>query len=77
MAIVAAFATSHAYTFQEPETWDQRRERSKTNVARKAGRPASDTREAPAEPMKPASRASGGHSAALGVLTNPAAGRLQ
>src|SRR2546423_14610077 len=43
MPIVAAFATSPAYTFQEPETWDQRRERSKTNVARKAGRPAADT----------------------------------
>ena len=35
MPIVGAFATSHAYTFQEPETWDQRRERSKTNVARR------------------------------------------
>ena len=46
MPIVAAFATSHAYTFQEPETWDQRRERSKANVARKAGRPAVDTAEA-------------------------------
>jgi hypothetical protein len=34
MAIVGAFATSHAYTFQEPETWDQRRVRSKTNVAK-------------------------------------------
>ena len=46
MPVVAAFATSHAYTFQEPETWDLRRERSKANVARKAGRPASDTAEA-------------------------------
>ena len=52
MPVVAAFATSHAYTFQEPETWDQRRERSKTNVARKAGRPASDTREAQAETLE-------------------------
>ena len=51
MPIVAAFATSHAYTFQEPETWDQRRERSKANVARKAGRPAADTREAQAETL--------------------------
>jgi hypothetical protein len=52
MPIVAAFATSHAYTFQEPETWDQRRERSKTNVARKAGRPASDTPEARKESLE-------------------------
>jgi hypothetical protein len=52
MPIVAAFATSHAYTFQEPETWDQRRERSKTNVARKAGRPASDTKEAQKETLE-------------------------
>ena len=49
MPIVAAFATSHAYAFQEPETWDQRRERSKSNVARKTGRPASDTALALAE----------------------------
>jgi len=52
MPVVAAFATSHAYTFQEPETWDKRRERSKTNVARKAGRPAADTREAQAETLE-------------------------
>jgi hypothetical protein len=52
MPVVAAFATSHAYTFQEPETWDQRRERSKANVARKAGRPAADTREAQAETLE-------------------------
>lgn len=52
MPIVAAFATSHAYTFQEPETWDRRRERSKTNVARKAGRPAADTSEARAETLE-------------------------
>jgi aromatic ring-opening dioxygenase catalytic subunit (LigB family) len=52
MPIVAAFATSHAYTFQEPETWDQRRERSKTNVARKAGRPAADTTEAQTETLE-------------------------
>ena len=52
MPIVAAFATSHAYTFQEPETWDRRRERSKTNVARKAGRPASDTPQARAETLE-------------------------
>lgn len=51
MPIVSAFATSHAYTFQEPETWDQRRERSKTNVERKAGRPAADTLEARAETL--------------------------
>ena len=37
MPLICAFATSHAYTFQEPETWDKRRERSKANVARKAG----------------------------------------
>src|SRR5207247_9214107 len=49
MPIVAAFATSHAYTFQEPETWDTRRTRSKANVAKKAGRLADDTREAQAE----------------------------
>ncbi len=49
MPIVAAFATSHAYTFQEPGTWDARRERSKRNVARRAGRPAEDTPEARAE----------------------------
>ena len=52
MPVVAAFATSHAYTFQGPETWDKRRERSKTNVARKAGRPASDTAEAQAETLE-------------------------
>ena len=52
MPIVAAFATSHAYTFQEPETWDKRRERSKQNVARKAGRLAGDTREAKAESLE-------------------------
>jgi aromatic ring-opening dioxygenase catalytic subunit (LigB family) len=52
MPIVSAFATSHAYTFQEPETWDQRRERSKTNVARKAGRPAADTTEAQTETLE-------------------------
>ena len=37
MPLVSAFATSHAYTFQEPETWDARRARSKANVERKAG----------------------------------------
>jgi aromatic ring-opening dioxygenase catalytic subunit (LigB family) len=52
MPLVAAFATSHAYTFQEPETWDRRRERSKANVAKKAGRPAADTREAKAETLE-------------------------
>jgi aromatic ring-opening dioxygenase catalytic subunit (LigB family) len=52
MPLVAAFATSHAYTFQEPETWDQRRERSKANVAKKAGRLAPDTREAQAETLE-------------------------
>ena len=52
MPIVAAFATSHAYTFQEPETWDQRRERSKASVAKKAGKPAADTREAQAESLE-------------------------
>jgi aromatic ring-opening dioxygenase catalytic subunit (LigB family) len=51
MAIVAAFATSHAYTFQEPETWDERRERSKANVAKKAGWLAPDTVEAQAETL--------------------------
>ena len=52
MPIVSAFATSHAYTFQEPETWDARRERSKANVARKAGRIASDTPGALAETLE-------------------------
>ena len=52
MAIVGAFATSHAYTFQEPETWDQRRVRSKTNVAKKAGRLADDTPQAQAETLE-------------------------
>ena len=52
MPIVSAFATSHAYTFQEPETWDKRRERSKTNVARKTGRLAFDTPEARAETLE-------------------------
>jgi len=52
MPLVGAFATSHAYTFQEPETWDARRERSKTNVARKTGRPAADTPEARAETVE-------------------------
>jgi len=52
MPLVGAFATSHAYTFQEPETWDKRRERSKANVAKKTGRPASDTAEALAETLE-------------------------
>ena len=52
MAIVGAFATSHAYTFQEPETWDQRRVRSRTNVATKAGRLADDTPQAQAETLE-------------------------
>ena len=52
MPIVGAFATSHAYTFQEPETWDKRRERSKANVAKKAGRPAHDTPQAQAETLE-------------------------
>jgi aromatic ring-opening dioxygenase catalytic subunit (LigB family) len=52
MPFVCAFATSHAYAFQEPETWDQRRERSKRNVERKVGRPASDTPEAGAETLE-------------------------
>ena len=52
MPIVGAFATSHAYTFQEPETWDQRRTRSKTNVAKKAGRLADDTPQAKAETLE-------------------------
>jgi hypothetical protein len=53
MPLVAAFATSHAYTFQEPETWDTRRERSKANVAKKnAGHLAPDTREAQAETLE-------------------------
>jgi aromatic ring-opening dioxygenase catalytic subunit (LigB family) len=44
MPVIAAFATSHAYTFQEPETWDKRRERTRHNVAKKnAGRLAPDT----------------------------------
>ena len=51
MPFISAFATSHAYTFQEPETWDQRRSRSQASVARKAGRPAADTREARAETL--------------------------
>jgi aromatic ring-opening dioxygenase catalytic subunit (LigB family) len=51
MPVVAAFATSHAYTFQEPETWDARRERSKANVAKKAGRLAPDTPQAKAETL--------------------------
>ena len=54
MPVVAAFATSHAYTFQEPETWEQRRVRSRTNVARKAGRLAPDTPEAQAETLEDA-----------------------
>ena len=52
MPIIAAFATSHAYAFQEPETWDQRRERSKANVARKTGKPATDTALALAETLE-------------------------
>jgi len=52
MPIVAAFATSHAYTFQEPETWDARRTRSKANVAKRAGWLADDTREAQAETLE-------------------------
>jgi aromatic ring-opening dioxygenase catalytic subunit (LigB family) len=52
MPIVAAFATSHAYTFQEPETWDTRRERSRANVAKQAGRLAPDTAAARAETLE-------------------------
>lgn len=51
MPVIAAFATSHAYTFQEPETWDKRRERSKANVAKKAGWLAPDTAAAQAETL--------------------------
>lgn len=29
MPVVSAFATSHGYTFQEPETWDVRRARGR------------------------------------------------
>lgn len=50
--IVGAFATSHAYTFQEPETRDQRRTRSKANVAKKAGPLADDTPQAKAETLE-------------------------
>lgn len=49
MPLIAAFATSHAYTFQPPDTWDQRRERSRRNVAKKTGRLADDTPQAQAE----------------------------
>src|ERR1041384_630857 len=52
MPLICAFATSHAYTFQEPETWDGRRARSRANVERKAGRPAADTAEARAETLE-------------------------
>src|ERR1043165_2496786 len=52
MPLICAFATSHAYTFQEPETWDGRRARSKANVERKAGRPATDTAAARAETLE-------------------------
>src|SRR5262245_41648497 len=52
MPLICAFATSHAYTFQEPETWDVRRARSKASVERKAGRPAADTPEARAETLE-------------------------
>ena len=52
MPLVAAFATSHAYTFQEPETWDKRRERSRVNVGKKTGRLAPDTRQAQAETLE-------------------------
>ncbi|MFM9971983.1 MAG: hypothetical protein ACKVQK_26685 [Burkholderiales bacterium] len=51
MPVICALATSHAYTFQEPETWDVRRTRSKINVARRAGRPAQDTAEAQNETL--------------------------
>jgi hypothetical protein len=47
MPLICAFATSHAYTFQEPEPVAARA--SKANVER-AGRPAADTAEARAEP---------------------------
>ena len=53
MPIVSAFATSHAYTFEPPENWDRRRERSKANVAKKnAGRLAADTPVAQAETLE-------------------------
>jgi aromatic ring-opening dioxygenase catalytic subunit (LigB family) len=52
MPVVSAFATSHAYTFQEPETWDKRRERSRENVAKKTERHAKDTPEAQAETLE-------------------------
>lgn len=52
MSVVGAFATSHAYTFQEPETWDARRVRSRTNVAKKTGRLADDTPQAKAETLE-------------------------
>jgi hypothetical protein len=52
MPIVAAFATSHAYTFQEPDTWDARRARSRAKVAKKTGRLAEDTAQAKAETLE-------------------------
>jgi hypothetical protein len=52
MPVVGAFTTSHAYTFQERETWDQRRVRAWTNVAKKAGRLAEDTAQAQAEMLE-------------------------
>lgn len=52
MPLIAAFATSHAYTFQPPDTWDKRRERSRANVAKKnSGRLAADTPQATAETL--------------------------
>jgi len=35
--IVAAMASSHAYTFTKPETWDERRNRTRGNYARRYG----------------------------------------
>jgi hypothetical protein len=29
--IIAAMASSHAYTFLEPKTWDKRREHTRSN----------------------------------------------
>lgn len=52
MPLIAAFATSHAYTFQEPETWEVRRERTRRNVARKTGRLMPDTPQALAETLQ-------------------------
>jgi hypothetical protein len=49
--IVCAALSSHAYTFQEPETWDERRAKTRANFVRRFGREAPEFPESQIEPL--------------------------